>query len=113
MSDERPLWRLSNPPAQVEREGSHVGGGSDGVRHYGNIGGREFMAVNGVRFSDRVRWRRTIGLWTRFRADRPADELLRQDLPTLGGIPLTHLKGYEGLNTVHVLHKMRSAMTAT
>ena len=30
-----------------------------------------------------------------------ADELLRQDLPTLGGILLTHLKSYEGLNTVY------------
>jgi hypothetical protein len=29
-----------------------------------------------------------------------ADELLRQDLPTLGGMLLTHLKSYEGLNTV-------------
>jgi hypothetical protein len=29
-----------------------------------------------------------------------ADELLQQDLPTLGGILLTHLKSYEGLNTV-------------
>src|SRR5580765_8848918 len=30
-----------------------------------------------------------------------ADELLRQDLPTLGGVLLTHLKSYEGLNTVY------------
>jgi hypothetical protein len=30
-----------------------------------------------------------------------ADELLRQDMPTLGGILLTHLKSYEGLNTVY------------
>ncbi len=30
-----------------------------------------------------------------------ADELLRQDLPTLGGILLTHLKSYEGLHTVY------------
>jgi hypothetical protein len=30
-----------------------------------------------------------------------ADELLQQDLPTLGGILLTHLKSYEGLNTVY------------
>src|SRR6266705_2539369 len=30
-----------------------------------------------------------------------ADELLRQDLPTLGSILLTHLKSYEGLNTVY------------
>jgi pyrimidine deaminase RibD-like protein len=30
-----------------------------------------------------------------------ADELLRQDLPTLGAILLTHLKSYEGLNTVY------------
>src|SRR5579862_6146565 len=29
-----------------------------------------------------------------------ADELLQQALPTLGGILLTHLKSYEGLNTV-------------
>jgi pyrimidine deaminase RibD-like protein len=30
-----------------------------------------------------------------------AEELLRQDLPTLGTILLTHLKSYEGLNTVY------------
>jgi pyrimidine deaminase RibD-like protein len=30
-----------------------------------------------------------------------ADELLRQDLATLGAILLTHLKSYEGLNTVY------------
>jgi hypothetical protein len=30
-----------------------------------------------------------------------ADELLRQDLPTLGNVLLTHLKSYEGLNTVY------------
>jgi hypothetical protein len=30
-----------------------------------------------------------------------ADELLRQDLPTLGAILLTHLRSYEGLNTVY------------
>lgn len=30
-----------------------------------------------------------------------ADELLTQDLPTLGGMLLTHLKSYEGLNTVY------------
>jgi pyrimidine deaminase RibD-like protein len=30
-----------------------------------------------------------------------ADELLRQDLPTLGAILLMHLKSYEGLNTVY------------
>ncbi|SRR5713226_5789612 len=30
-----------------------------------------------------------------------ADELLRQDLPTLGAILLTHLKSYAGLNTVY------------
>src|SRR6266576_4642812 len=30
-----------------------------------------------------------------------ADELLRQDLPTLGSILLTHLKRYEGLKTVY------------
>jgi hypothetical protein len=30
-----------------------------------------------------------------------ADELLQQDLPTLGGILLTHLKSYDGLNTVY------------
>jgi hypothetical protein len=30
-----------------------------------------------------------------------ADELLLQDLPTLGGILLTHLKSYEGLGTVY------------
>jgi hypothetical protein len=30
-----------------------------------------------------------------------ADELLEQDLPTLGGVLLTHLKSYEGLNTVY------------
>jgi len=30
-----------------------------------------------------------------------ADELLQQDLPTLGGVLLTHLKSYEGLNTVY------------
>jgi hypothetical protein len=30
-----------------------------------------------------------------------ADDLLRQDLPTLGGILLTHLKSYEGRNTVY------------
>ncbi len=30
-----------------------------------------------------------------------ADELLQEDLPTLGGILLTHLKSYEGLNTVY------------
>lgn len=30
-----------------------------------------------------------------------ADELLRQDLPTLGATLLTHLKSYEGLNTVY------------
>lgn|SRR5438552_1427178 len=30
-----------------------------------------------------------------------ADELLQQDLPTLGGILLTHLKSYEGLHTVY------------
>lgn len=30
-----------------------------------------------------------------------ADELLEQDLPTLGRILLTHLKSYEGLNTVY------------
>ncbi len=30
-----------------------------------------------------------------------ADDLLRQDLPTLGEILLTHLKSYEGLNTVY------------
>jgi pyrimidine deaminase RibD-like protein len=29
------------------------------------------------------------------------DELLQQDLPTLGAILLTHLKSYEGLNTVY------------
>lgn len=29
-----------------------------------------------------------------------ADELLQQDLPTLGGVLLRHLKSYEGLNTV-------------
>ena len=29
------------------------------------------------------------------------DELLRQDLPTLGAILLTHLKSYEGLNTIY------------
>jgi hypothetical protein len=29
-----------------------------------------------------------------------AEELLQQDLPTLGGIVFTHLKSYEGLNTV-------------
>lgn len=32
-----------------------------------------------------------------------ADELLQQDLPTLGRILLTHLKSYEGLNTVYQL----------
>jgi hypothetical protein len=30
-----------------------------------------------------------------------ADELLQQDLPALGAILLTHLKSYEGLNTVY------------
>src|SRR5438270_6742164 len=30
-----------------------------------------------------------------------AEELLRQDMPTLGGILLRHLKSYEGLNTVY------------
>lgn len=30
-----------------------------------------------------------------------ADELLKQDLPTLGGMLLTHLKSYKGLNTVY------------
>ncbi len=30
-----------------------------------------------------------------------ADDLLRQDLPTLGAILLRHLKSYEGLNTVY------------
>jgi hypothetical protein len=30
-----------------------------------------------------------------------ADELLRQDLPTLGAVLLRHLKSYEGLNTVY------------
>jgi hypothetical protein len=30
-----------------------------------------------------------------------ADELLQQDLPLLGGMLLTHLKSYEGLNTVY------------
>jgi hypothetical protein len=30
-----------------------------------------------------------------------ADELLKQDLPTLGRMLLTHLKSYEGLNTVY------------
>jgi hypothetical protein len=30
-----------------------------------------------------------------------ADELLQQDLPALGGVLLTHLKSYEGLNTVY------------
>ena len=30
-----------------------------------------------------------------------ADELLQQDLPTLGRVLLTHLKSYEGLNTVY------------
>jgi len=30
-----------------------------------------------------------------------ADELLPQDLPTLGAVLLTHLKSYEGLNTVY------------
>jgi hypothetical protein len=30
-----------------------------------------------------------------------ADELLRQDLPTLGAVLLTHLQSYEGLNTVY------------
>jgi hypothetical protein len=30
-----------------------------------------------------------------------ADELLQQDLPTLGRILLTHLKSYQGLNTVY------------
>jgi pyrimidine deaminase RibD-like protein len=30
-----------------------------------------------------------------------ADELLRQDLPSLGAVLLTHLKSYEGLNTVY------------
>jgi pyrimidine deaminase RibD-like protein len=30
-----------------------------------------------------------------------ADELLQQDLPLLGGILLTHLKSYDGLNTVY------------
>ncbi len=30
-----------------------------------------------------------------------ADELLQQDLPTLGEVLLTHLKSYEGLNTVY------------
>jgi len=30
-----------------------------------------------------------------------ADELLQQDLPTLGGILLTHLKSCEGLNSVY------------
>lgn len=30
-----------------------------------------------------------------------ADELLRQDLPTLGAVLLAHLKSYEGLNTVY------------
>ena len=30
-----------------------------------------------------------------------ADELLQQDLVTLGGILLTHLRSYEGLNTVY------------
>jgi len=30
-----------------------------------------------------------------------ADELLQQDLPTLGGVLLRHLKSYEGLNTVY------------
>jgi hypothetical protein len=31
----------------------------------------------------------------------PADELLRQDLPTLGQTRLAYLKSYEGLNTVY------------
>ena len=30
-----------------------------------------------------------------------ADELLREDLPTLGASLLTHLKSYQGLNTVY------------
>lgn len=30
-----------------------------------------------------------------------ADELLRQDLPTLGGVLLIHLQSYKGLNTVY------------
>lgn len=30
-----------------------------------------------------------------------ADELLRQDLATLGGVLLSHLKSYEGLSTVY------------
>ena len=30
-----------------------------------------------------------------------ADELLQQNLPTLGRILLTHLKSYQGLNTVY------------
>jgi hypothetical protein len=30
-----------------------------------------------------------------------ADELLHHDLPTLGGVLLTHLKSYQGLNTVY------------
>jgi hypothetical protein len=32
---------------------------------------------------------------------RTADELLQQDLPTLGGVLLRHLKSYEGLDTVY------------
>jgi hypothetical protein len=30
-----------------------------------------------------------------------ANELLQQNLPTLGGVLLTHLKSYEGLHTVY------------
>ena len=45
--DERQSSRLSKPLAPLERERSHVGGGSDGACHYGDIDSREFVALNG------------------------------------------------------------------
>src|SRR6516225_6803840 len=45
--DGRQLSRLSKPLAPLERERSHIGGGSDGACHYGDINSREFVAVNG------------------------------------------------------------------
>ena len=45
--DERQSSRVSKPRAPLERERSHVGGGSDGACHYGDIDSREFVALNG------------------------------------------------------------------
>ena len=44
--DERQSSRLSKPLAPLARERSHIGGGSDGACHYGDINSREFVAVN-------------------------------------------------------------------